>query len=287
MASASPAVDPEQSWHPARLIPTGGIKGQQEQEKRATSVLLAVLKAVPEFAQAVLKPIGAPKGQISTYVEIQLKDGNGKVHIPDGAIVVQRGKTRWSCLVEVKTVDGAMTTDQFTRYNDMSNKHVFDAVLTISTAITSSVDDLPMAIHGTKLRMVPVKHLSWWRIITEAVVQERYRGISDPDQAWILQELIAYLDHEASGAAGFKDMGAGWVAARDAAHAGTLRTADPGAKDICQQFDRFTDYLALGLEQDLGVDVSVVRPKKSTVDERLTTALGRLVDDGCLSASIR
>ena len=54
MATPSASVDPEQAWHPARLIPTGGIKGQQEQEKRATSVLLAVLKAVPEFAQAVL-----------------------------------------------------------------------------------------------------------------------------------------------------------------------------------------------------------------------------------------
>ncbi len=189
--------------------------------------------------------------------------------------------------MEVKTGDGELTSEQVTRYIDMAKKHGFDSVLTISGAITSSVDDLPMSIHGTKLRMVPVKHLSWWRIITEAVVQERYRGISDPDQAWILQELIAYLDHEASGAGGFKDMGAGWVAARDAAHAGTLRAADSGAKDICQQFDRFTDYLALGLEQDLGVDVTVVRPKKSTVDDRLSVALSRLVDDGCLGASIR
>ncbi len=96
MATASPSPDPEQAWHPARLIPTGGIKGHQEQEKRATSVLLAVLKAVPEFAEAILKPIGAPKGQISTYVEVQLKGTDGKVHIPDGAIVVRRGKTKWS-----------------------------------------------------------------------------------------------------------------------------------------------------------------------------------------------
>lgn len=30
---------PEDSWHPARLIPTTGIRGQEEQEKRATSCL--------------------------------------------------------------------------------------------------------------------------------------------------------------------------------------------------------------------------------------------------------
>jgi len=35
--------------------------------------------------------------------EVQLKDTDGNLSIPDGAIVVARGKTRWSCLVEVKT----------------------------------------------------------------------------------------------------------------------------------------------------------------------------------------
>lgn len=36
-------------FQPARLIPITGIKGDQEQELRATSALLAVLSAVPEF----------------------------------------------------------------------------------------------------------------------------------------------------------------------------------------------------------------------------------------------
>ena len=36
---------------------------------------------------------------MSTYAEMQLKDAAGKTHIPDGAIVVERGKTHgavWS-----------------------------------------------------------------------------------------------------------------------------------------------------------------------------------------------
>ena len=33
----------EESWNLARLIPTSGINGAQEQERRATSALLAVL----------------------------------------------------------------------------------------------------------------------------------------------------------------------------------------------------------------------------------------------------
>jgi hypothetical protein len=50
---------------PARLIPTAGIKGQEEQEKRATSALLAVLTRCTEFTQALLKDLGAPKGRNS------------------------------------------------------------------------------------------------------------------------------------------------------------------------------------------------------------------------------
>jgi hypothetical protein len=36
----------EPTWQQARLIPTSGINGAQEQERRATSALLAVMSAV-------------------------------------------------------------------------------------------------------------------------------------------------------------------------------------------------------------------------------------------------
>ena len=61
-----------------------------------------------------------------------------------------------------------------------------------------------------------------------------------------LGELIAYLDHEASGASGFTDMGDKWVRLRDAAHNGTLRAADPEAREVVERWEQFGDYLALG-----------------------------------------
>ncbi len=51
-------------WQAARLIPTSGISGQDEAERRATSALLAVMQAVREFRVAVLKPLGAPAGNL-------------------------------------------------------------------------------------------------------------------------------------------------------------------------------------------------------------------------------
>src|SRR3954453_22552068 len=95
---------PRDSWHAARLIPTAGIRGQEEQERRATSSLLAVMRAVPEFGHALLKELGAPRSQvIETFAEVRFKDAAGNTVIPDGAIVCRRGQREWTCLVEVKT----------------------------------------------------------------------------------------------------------------------------------------------------------------------------------------
>jgi hypothetical protein len=280
-------VDREENWQPARLIPVAGIRGQEEQERRATSALLAVMGAVPEFGHALASGLGAPKGRISTFAEVQFKDGDGKVSIPDGAIVIERGKTRWRALVEVKTGSAALQTEQVNRYLDLARDHGLDAVVTISNQITSRPTDLPVAVDKRKLKKVGVYHLSWWRIITEAVLQYRFRGISDPDQAWILGELVAYLDHENSGASGFQDMGENWVRVRDGARQGTLRAADKEVRAVAERWEQFIDYLALGLSQDLGRDVEPVRPRKQTLPERLDTVVQELAANGALAGAVR
>jgi hypothetical protein len=277
----------EGTWHPARLIPTAGIRGQEEQERRATSSLLAVMGAVPDFGRAILAGVGAPRGRISTFAEVQLKDADGKLSIPDGAIVVERGQTRWCCLVEVKTSGAPLKLEQVARYLDMAREHGFDAVLTISNEITATSSDSPVAVDRRKVRSVGLFHLSWWRIITEAIVQHRFRGIDDPDQAWILGELIAYLDHERSGASGFQDMGENWVKVRNAAANGTLRSSDREAREVAERWDQFADYLCLGLSQDLGRDVRPMRPRKQTSDARLDSAVKGLAEAGTLEASLR
>src|SRR4051794_5435133 len=140
-------------WHPARLIPTAGIKGQEDQEKRATSCLLAVMRAVPEFGHALLRELGAPKSPvIETFTEVRFKDAGGKTVIPDGAIVCQRGKKRWTCLVEVKTGAGVLGNEQVGGYLDIARENGFDGVLTISNQITANSTVTPVAVDGRKLR---------------------------------------------------------------------------------------------------------------------------------------
>jgi hypothetical protein len=132
-----------------------------------------------------------------------------------------------------------------------------------------------------------VYHLSWWRVLTEAIVQHRFRGIDDPDQAWILGELIRYLDDERSGAGGFEGMGQEWVQVREDARNETLRASDPGAQTICARWEQFAEYLCLHLSQELGVDVLHQRPRGTAPNELIGDATKRLAGDGVLGCSVR
>ena len=290
MAAASkksPESRPDDDWHVARLLPTSGLRDQEEQEKRATSCLLAVMRAVPDFGRALVTDLGGPRGRVTTFAEVQLKDSAGKTVIPDGAIVVEWGKSRWHALVEVKTGAAELKDEQVSRYLDVAKQSGFDAVVTISNAITASPAESPLRLPSSKLKKVDLRHLSWYRVITEAVVQHRHRGISDPDQAFILDELIAYLTHERSGASGFQDMGQEWVRVREAARDQTLRTTNPEARVVVERWEQFVDYLCLVLSQELGREVTPARPKKQPREERLNELLKDLVDAGRLRASVR
>lgn len=274
-------------WMPARLIPVAGIRGQEEQEIRAASSLLAVMGAVDEFGRALLKEIGAPAGRISTFTEVPLKDSEGKTWRPDGAIMVERGKTSWKCLVEVKTGNASLDAPQVSTYLDLAREHGFQALLTISNQISNGPLDVPVTVDRRKLRSVQLRHLSWWRILTEAIMQHQHRGIRDPDQAWILGELIAYLEHEKSGAVGFEDMGQSWVQVRNSARDGTIRCGDAGVQDVVERWEQFVEYLCLGLSQDLGVQVVSAQSRARDGQAWGDSLLKDLERDGVLSGSFR
>ena len=288
----APPTKLEDTWHAARLIPTTGIGGQDEQEERATSSLLAVMQAVPDFGRALLRHVDAPSGRIRTFSEVRFTSaadakGDKKVSIPDGVIVIDRGKMEWRCLVEVKTGTAALRPEQVSTYLDLARDHGIQAVLTISNQITSAPSESPFVVDPRKLKKVALRHLSWWHIMTEAIDQHRHRGVTDPDQAWILGELIAYLDNERSGASGFTDMGDKWVSVRDGARALTLRAKDPAAREVAERWVEFTQWLALGLRQVLGREVSLGWSRTQSPTERLDHLVEELATAGRLAASIK
>lgn len=167
----------------AGLIPTTGISGQDEQEMRATSALLAVVSSVKEFGAAVLRPLDAPAGTIATFIEVQFNLADGRKVRPDGVIRVSRGAKTWTALVEVKTGSSDLAREQVESYLDVARDNGFDAVLTISNPIAPSQDAHPVDVDKRKVKKVALFHLSWAEVLSIAVAQRVHRGVSDPDQA--------------------------------------------------------------------------------------------------------
>jgi hypothetical protein len=278
----------EESWHEARLIPTSGINGAEEQERRATSALLAVMGAVREFGRGFVKPFGAPAGILECFIEVPFQLGERRLY-PDGLVRVTRGSRNWTALIEVKTGSNQLETEQLENYLDIAREQGFDAVITISNEIPAVAGQHPTRVDKRKLRKVALHHLSWSQVLAEAVMQKEFRGVADPDQAWILGELIRYLEHRKSGALEFEDMGEAWVGIRDAVAAGTLRPTDKGVAEVVARFDALLRFISLQLGRKLGTEVVPVLTRKELADPstRAQALTSSLCASGELSGAIR
>jgi len=82
-------------------------------------------------------------------------------------------------------------------------------------------------------------------------------------------------------------MGDKWVSVRKAAHDGTLRQADPQTRAVAERWEQFTQYLCLGLSQDLGRSVSAPRPRGQTTASRLDELSKALATEGALDGVLR
>lgn len=278
----------EPGWQAARMFSVAGVGAAEEQEKRATSALLATMFAVRPFARGIVARLGAPAGTVETFAEVQFLLDE-RVVIPDGVIRVARGSRLWTGLLEVKTGTGQLRRDQVEKYLDVARDRGFDAVVTLSNEIAPGAGEHPIGVDKRKLRKVGMFHLSWAEVLQEARMVLTHRGVETPLQALILSEFIRYLEHPRSGASGFEDMGAAWVPVREAAYAGTLRASDRKVPAVADAWLRLVRYLCLHLTAELGVTVTHTLPRKLAVDPaaRQAAVVSRLALDGVLEATLR
>lgn len=276
----------DEQWPVARLIPISSASGVEAQERRLASALLAVMHAVPEFARALLKPLGAPSGRVEAFIEVPFKLGERSIR-PDGLLTVARGNKSWTALVETKTAANPLQSDQMDTYLDLARELEFEAVLSISNQYVSSSTGYPIEVDRRKLKKVVLHHWSWVDVLTAAIVQKEHRGISDPDQAYILNELIRYLSDPRSGAVAFEGMGPSWTAVRDGARGGTLRKTDSAPAEVAARWDDLVRYLAMTLTADLGREVrQVLPPAERTPTARRQALVDALVVKGQLYAEL-
>lgn len=278
----------EVEWERARLFPVSGIGGADEQERRASSALLAVVQSVREFGRAITAPMGAPVGRLSAYIEVPFSDGDKKLR-PDGLLQVVSGQRTWTALVEVKTGRHELIPGQIEAYLDVARKHKFDALLTISNQVVAIPGVHPVPLPRARTQAARLFHLSWSQIRTEALMEQSNKSVSDPDQAWILAEFIRYLEHPRSGALDFDDMGHSWVHVRDHARTCTLHPHDKGATEVADRFGGLISFAAMRLSRELG---TIVRPMVAQAQLRdparyLQEAVCALTETGRLQGALR
>lgn len=162
-------------------------------------------------------------------------------------------------------------------------------MLTISNEIGPNADTHPTS--GLKVRSnsrVAVSHLSWTALLTTAITIKQHKGVEDPEQAFLLDELIRYLEHPASGALSFDDMGPNWTNVREAVRDVGARPTDEGIDDVCSRWDQLLRYGALMLGASLGRDVSMVLSRAhNDPKKRLADLMAGLAQDGTLTGALR
>ena len=189
----------------------------------------------------------------------------------------------------MKTGRNELERQQIESYVRLANREGFDAVVTISNEFVAPSAPHPIELTSRVLRQVHLAHWSWAHVLTTAVILRRRQEVSDPEQAWLLDELIRYLEDERSGALFFEGFGPRWVAIRDAARAGTLRAGDEGLEDFAGRWDQFLRHLGLQLSGQLGTEVSIVtkREHKRDPDKRKRDLLAQLAQEYQLDGTLR
>ncbi|WP_199827076.1 TerD family protein [Streptomyces sp. WM6378] len=278
-----------EAWRAARLFPASSLKSDREREMRATSVLLSVMTQVPEFGRRLTAAFGAPAGRMETFTEVSLPNGDTSKR-PDGVIRVERAGKLWTALVETKTNGNALKSEQIQDYMDIAARRGYEAVITLSNDVAlEGSSPVEVKTDGRLKHKVALWHLSWAEVTHQAQLLIRHEGVRNEAHAWLLQELLHYLQHENSGCHGFQNMGPAWVPVRHGIDEETLSPGDPRTVQVVESWERLIRQVCLRLGGELGTKVVPVQRAKRGTDpqSRRAQLAGRLCVDGQLHAEIR
>ena len=154
------------SGTPARLFP---VVADARREERTLSILLAVLQQVPHLYREILAGIDVRTGKrtrVSSFTEIGLVTDTEKSGRPDGFLLVETGRSRWSALIEAKVGRSPLDPDQVERYLKLARDNEIDAVITISNDFVARPAYSPVAGSIPRLRQLTGKvSLYHWSLL--------------------------------------------------------------------------------------------------------------------------
>ena len=272
----------------ARLFP---VLSETNKERRITSIVLAVLTQIPSFAEAALKSVGVRVGKrtrISAYTEVVLKGKTQGENRPDGLLVVSTGPRTWTALVETKIGRNQLDDDQVCRYVNLARENGIDAVITISNQFVARADISPASVPKTLLRKTGLYHWSWPWLTTQCEILYLQKAVDDPEQAFLLEQLLDFLRHPSTGVERFTMMGPNWKSVvQDVTNRSVLKKNAPEVREAVESWFEETRDLSLHISTDIGVQVSQKIPRGLVSDpnKRLASGIQDFVKDQALKAT--
>lgn len=273
----------------ARLIP---VLPDSKKEEKATASLLATFRVIPEFAKAVLSDAGANVGsraKIDCYTEVVFKSDELKNTRPDGLIVVNTGKKEWSALVESKIGNASLSVEQVEKYLGAAKTLGIDALITISNDYAVLPTHHPLVISKLAVKKVELYHFSWLSIISKAVILSDNKVVNDPEQAFLLGELIRYFRSSSSGVSALTKMSQEWRDVCDHIQQGAVMQRQ--VKDIegaVGSWNQLLRYLSLQLSMATRSAVTIQLAKKLQLspEDQVKDAMDSVVKSGQLIARL-
>ncbi len=265
----------------ARLIP---VVSETSKEDRASSILLAVLASVHEYAEVMFKSIGKRIGErskIETYTQVAFKSKTDEDQLrPDGLIIIKTGRSEWRALVEAKIGDEKLDAEQIKKYLALAKQHNIDAVITISNQLSALRSHHPIAFSKQELKRVELYHFSWMSILVEAILLRSSGGVKDKSQQYILDEMCRYYEHDKTGVSSFTNMNKEWkdvvssvrtesaLSSKDVEN--TVISWHQEARDIC---------LILSCKIEARVSLHLSKKHKESPQERIKDDCNLLASD--------
>lgn len=255
----------------ARLIPT---VADSKKEERATSSLLASFMVVPSFAKEVLADVGAPVGnriKIVCYTEVTFKNNEKeKKSRPDGLVIITNGKKQWTAIIESKIGNAELTKEQVEEYLDLARTHGINALITISNQFATTPTHHPVKVAKNKTRYVDLYHFSWLSLKSKAVLLTANKNVDDPEQAFILSELLRYLDHDSSGVTSLTRMPSEWKdLCSSVRHGTTLAKTSDVVKKSVSGWHQLLKHLSLNLSMSIRQPVRIALSRAKEKDAAL------------------
>ena len=247
----------------ARQFP---VLSNTSKEGRTTSIVLACMSKVTEFASELLASTGQKIGKrakLETYTEIDLKNSTPEhKDRPDGLISIKVGSRHWRALVEAKIGSSELDAGQIEKYRGLAKDAGIDCLITISNQFATSSDVHPLEEVRKSRSKIPVFHWSWMHVLTTAVLLISKEAGEDDDQRILQNELRRILTHDSAGVKGFDRMPKEWGELNKLiSSGGNIPVKSPLVQPVIEAWHQEVRDLSLILSRMTGASVSHKLPR--------------------------